>query len=85
MSRCTRCQGQMTLERDMHGIFWNCFQCGHNIDTVIYNYDGKGMVSITGRQDLPMSISVGSPRKYISSFTMGDNPENKGVDINKDS
>lgn len=32
MTECIRCNGQMVMESDMHGKYWNCVQCGININ-----------------------------------------------------
>lgn len=32
--QCSRCQGSMLPERDFHGEFMTCLQCGRSIDMV---------------------------------------------------
>ena len=71
MTRCPRCSGQMTLEQDMHGKFWDCFQCGKHLDTVVNSGNAPQMVSVTGRPENMFTIAFSSKMKYVDSFTMG--------------
>ncbi len=80
MTKCPRCDnGQMAMEQDMHGKFWNCLQCGKNVDTEIFSHDAPKMVSITGRQKIDVVLNTG-PTKYVTNFTMGRRDTYEGVD-----
>lgn len=32
MKTCSRCKGQMHQRHDMHGPYFDCLHCGHNLD-----------------------------------------------------
>ena len=34
LKACEKCQGDLTLEKDLYGAYFRCLQCGRNMEAI---------------------------------------------------
>ena len=49
---CTKCQGDLTLEKDTYGDFLKCMQCGTLIEVHVEVYGHQSLMSKSGANAL---------------------------------